>query len=1524
MKKTYSFLAVLIICFTFLFYSHAFAEDDYGDSFETATPIQLDTELSGNLDGNSDTDYLMFTPSEDGEYYIEIQYTLPYSMDIPVNVYDSDKYRVYQKDLNHVFLEKGVTYFLEVPNPLIVTTESVSYNIKVIQTPDNYGNDFSSAKIIDPGSQIEGQLSPFVDEAFFQFTTDKEGYYAISIETDENASFDFRLYNDEYEGVPFSIEYNYQSIYAISTLSENQTLYFKLVNNNIYDTANYKIAIDYMEDDYGNDISSAQSINLNQSISGNLETWSDRDYFSFITEEAGYYCIDFGGDTYRMSSTLYDENGIEIVSATDKLHVPIVKALDKNKKYYIKVYSRGQILNYTLSVKKVTDDFGDDIDTAHLLQENNKIEGFLDFYSDIDFFEFSPLEDGHYKIQATRKSSSYLHVYLYDDLGNLVTNSTNGRWSNFQFTTTSSLKKSKKYFIKICNDEQYAGDQYFKEDQYSTAKYTLNISFYAEDDHGNEFDTATDIKSNEYISGNFEISEDIDVFRFVPEKSGKFLIKKTGPTNLKASIYDKDRQCIKEKTELSILQELTEGQPYYIYISKYSGVSPNSYVFAVIDLDSNEVAPFTVESQDNLHGIAISNVKIYYKKGNSSYTAIDRSEIWNKSMIHIENADRNSSPAKSTVVISGLDWDIADTYLIWIWNGYTLHKATVKERDAGKSIVLKRDGSFVDLNIDVDFKDNLFNTILIQLNYICDDGSSVLAEEMYHCAVPSVPQGSYNIRVKAEDQGHTYALFRKNCNLSSTQNSISFTAQDVSELKINMQGEDNEGPWAESIFLPSLEGFSDSYISLSSTSDTKKPLYISKLGNQSVSIETLARNYKDSDIIVPFIENHKDSDIIPPSTGSSGSSGTIRYYYYTYSIPVDTNKNNDIYLDAKFKSVLNLDSPYYLPGSQMDLTGNLGIFDSYNNNVYRILNLEDPKQLGNTLEFKSGDKTVLSIPDIDLQNPVITFPSEEGTYQCTFSVKDSLIPIEPVTVQVRVQKAPDKVSVQSITISGGSAISSKGGTLQLAANILPDNASDKSVIWSVSNENGSITDKATISTNGLLTAKSDGKVKVVAAAGDGSGITASLVVTISNQSDEGNPPYIGGDNVGGTPPPAVVPPAEQPDIAPGKNGEARIAQKAQYSSATGESKAFVDMDAYKKALGMAKPNADGNKTIVLEIPEDKKAKAYVQQLPAEVFTKASANETVQIITGFGAVTAPCRMLDASDIKGAKNISLTVSRASKDGIDSVTQSLIGDSPVIDLSLNADGKVISWSNPDVPVEISIPYVPTAEELKAPEHIVVWYIDGSGNAIPVPNGRYNPQSKMVTFTTTHFSKYAVGFTRKTYSDITKYPWIIKPVEVLASKGIIEGASDGGFAPDQNISRGEFMMWLVKTLNLNAGFDTNFSDTVKEDRWYEALGIAKKLGIAQGGGNNTFSPEKQISRQDMMALTVRTLKAAGINVQNVKAADLSKFADSSQIASYAKEDVSTIVGLGFIQGSGKNLNPTGTTTRAEVAIMLYRIYNM
>jgi len=75
------------------------------------------------------------------------------------------------------------------------------------------------------------------------------------------------------------------------------------------------------------------------------------------------------------------------------------------------------------------------------------------------------------------------------------------------------------------------------------------------------------------------------------------------------------------------------------------------------------------------------------------------------------------------------------------------------------------------------------------------------------------------------------------------------------------------------------------------------------------------------------------------------------------------------------------------------------------------------------------------------------------------------------------------------------AITTDKGTYQVKAAILPTDATDKTLTWVITNGMG----KATVDSTGLVTAVANGTVTVKALANDGSGVSGTLDIVITNQ-----------------------------------------------------------------------------------------------------------------------------------------------------------------------------------------------------------------------------------------------------------------------------------------------------------------------------------------------------------------------------------------------------------------------------------------
>lgn len=94
-------------------------------------------------------------------------------------------------------------------------------------------------------------------------------------------------------------------------------------------------------------------------------------------------------------------------------------------------------------------------------------------------------------------------------------------------------------------------------------------------------------------------------------------------------------------------------------------------------------------------------------------------------------------------------------------------------------------------------------------------------------------------------------------------------------------------------------------------------------------------------------------------------------------------------------------------------------------------------------------------------------------------------------------KVTVKQPVTSIKLNKASAVLKKGNSLSLKATVLPGSANNKSVRWTSSN-----TKIATVSSKGVVTAKSAGTTTITATAKDGSRKKASCKVTVKGSSNK--------------------------------------------------------------------------------------------------------------------------------------------------------------------------------------------------------------------------------------------------------------------------------------------------------------------------------------------------------------------------------------------------------------------------------------
>lgn len=177
------------------------------------------------------------------------------------------------------------------------------------------------------------------------------------------------------------------------------------------------------------------------------------------------------------------------------------------------------------------------------------------------------------------------------------------------------------------------------------------------------------------------------------------------------------------------------------------------------------------------------------------------------------------------------------------------------------------------------------------------------------------------------------------------------------------------------------------------------------------------------------------------------------------------------------------------------------------------------------------------------------------------------------------------------------------------------------------------------------------------------------------------------------------------------------------------------------------------------------------------------------------------------------------------------------------------------------------------------------------------------------------------KVFGDVSANHWAKSYIDKLSTARIING-SNGMFNPNGQTKRADVTVMLVNLLGLTPEANNKFADVNASAYYAPYVGTASTYGIVNGS-NGMFNPQGVISRQDTMVMIAQILKGLNLNV-NADTTALSQFGDASKVSAYANESVAILVNSGIIAGNNGKLNPTAPVTRAEMATIMSKLYDV
>lgn len=168
--------------------------------------------------------------------------------------------------------------------------------------------------------------------------------------------------------------------------------------------------------------------------------------------------------------------------------------------------------------------------------------------------------------------------------------------------------------------------------------------------------------------------------------------------------------------------------------------------------------------------------------------------------------------------------------------------------------------------------------------------------------------------------------------------------------------------------------------------------------------------------------------------------------------------------------------------------------------------------------------------------------------------------------------------------------------------------------------------------------------------------------------------------------------------------------------------------------------------------------------------------------------------------------------------------------------------------------------------------------------------------------------------YMDLGPDHWAYSVIKELNAKNLISGYQDKTFRPSKPVTRGEWVVMLVKALDLHgSGQGNGFTDI--GNYWGKAqVQIAWEHGLIGGYADGSFRPNGYITRGEVAAILARVLALNADNTSEVRFPDIS--------GHWAAQDIRQVAAKQIISGyPDGTFRPQQRLSRAEAANLVSRI---
>ena len=365
----------------------------------------------------------------------------------------------------------------------------------------------------------------------------------------------------------------------------------------------------------------------------------------------------------------------------------------------------------------------------------------------------------------------------------------------------------------------------------------------------------------------------------------------------------------------------------------------------------------------------------------------------------------------------------------------------------------------------------------------------------------------------------------------------------------------------------------------------------------------------------------------------------------------------------------------------------------------------------------------------------------------------------------------------------------------------------------------------------------------------------------------------------------------------------------------GQTTALVDLD----KLGEILSEASGQK---LSIHSPSTGKLQVEGLTAETLQElVDQGASLEIANPLAIYPVPAGQLDLSAVSGLLGqaepgdiaVRIDIARSSDELIASARATattagyeLLVDPVDLDMTFSHEGQSVRSEllNGYAAKYIALP------EGTDPNRIttgVIVYPDGSIYHVPTVVTRIDNRYYAMINDLRSYGSYSVIWNPQDFEDVRTH-WGQVDVNNIAARLDLIGNGDNTFSPNRQVTRAEFAEIIVTGLGLmNPQAPLHQFPDVTASAWYrQPVSIGQEFDLIRGFDDGNFYGQQQLTREQGFAIIARAHRLIDANAAvsgTTIEAQLAGFADSAAVAAWARADVAQLIQAGIIQGQGHSL---------------------